>query len=412
MNILIFLFILLSNGIFLRNVVPAYIRVFLAILLILVYGIIKQQCKINYNAIKIFFFLIFLQWISVLCNGLSYEFDFFLILVDICAVLFISNIPYSELIVSYRKVMLFICIVSDILFLIGLTPILRRLNFLIAMVPNTDLYAFLGTFIVRFWYPGIYYRNFGVFLEPGQFQLFLGLGLYFELFCTDKLRKRNLIIYLITFLTCNSTNGYITALFIIMAYIFESKKTKWNIVNTKRFFLISLPIIVFVLIVIKYRDSNFIATSIDKVMQLFESEYAFYQSGSGLERRRAFDVALSAFWENPFFGLGYNGLEQYVKNLNSTGFIMTFSPGNWFARFGFIYGIIANLGYIYFFCSVLQNKISKMVLALAILLMVSSQAVNGDLIMNILIGYGLNKFLIDNKGCRYDDVSRDLKEAK
>ena len=68
------------------------------------------------------------------------------------------------------------------------------------------------------------YRNYGIFWEPGAFQIFLNYGIIYELFCDKRKGKTIRIIALLTALiTTFSTTGYISLCLILMAFFIESK---------------------------------------------------------------------------------------------------------------------------------------------------------------------------------------------
>ena len=389
MNTIVFLLILFSNGAFVRNMLPSYICGGVLIIAILIYCFKCNYCKINKQIFKLCIIFIALQFLSIILNGLAYKQDLYLFLVYVCALFFVSNVSVDEFIYSYRMVIVFIAVVSNIFFFLGMTPFLRVLSPFLFPVADFDLYAFLGTFTVRFYSIDKYYRNFGLFSEPGQFQIFLNIGLFLELFSTKKINPKILLVYIITFLTCNSTNGYISALLIILAYLLGKNYKEKSLSRIKRYVALLIGASALVVILIKYSDSIFLSTSISKIKELFTS-YNYNQIGSGLERRRAIDTSIKAFLENPFFGLGYAGLEKYISHLSSNGFIMTFSPMNWFARFGFLYGFLANYLYIAFFISFSEKRSCKIILTMAAISIISAQAVNADIFIYVIIFYGLN----------------------
>ena len=129
--------------------------------------------------------------------------------------------------------------------------------------------------------------------------------------------------------------------------------------------------------------------------------------GTGLERHRAFDLALEAYWQNPITGLGYKGMSDYIESIYSGSnlIILTFSPLNWFARFGTVYGILANFGYFRFFTSCVTKPIVKIAVCVAAIIMISGQAVNSDYLIWFMIMHGLN---LNYKICKTKNLVNDI----
>ena len=130
---------------------------------------------------------------------------------------------------------------------------------------------------------------------------------------------------------------------------------------------------------------------IDKLAGMRVSNYTMSDVGTGLERVRGFDLALKMFLSNPITGIGYLGRQKFMNALaaGSNQIILTVSPLNWFACFGIIYGLLANIGYVRFYSMHIKNIVVKVIIILAIVMLISGQAVNGDYITWFIIIHGL-----------------------
>lgn len=88
-------------------------------------------------------------------------------------------------------------------------------------------------------------RNCGPFWEPGAFQGFLNLSLWFELTLNRKRDiywKTRVVVFIITILTTLSTGGYIVLFTILLFYFLQDRKkgSAWKIFGTILLLLISI----------------------------------------------------------------------------------------------------------------------------------------------------------------------------
>lgn len=392
MTVLMLLLIWLSNGMFPKLHMSGYIRI--AMLVVAVVGYLayhRRKVVLLRKYFELFFLLIALQIITIAINGFYPALDIFLMLSLGCTLLWCSNISKNEFVDGYRNAILIISVISVALYFVGMfTNIFRQIPGAFLNTANAEnTYTILGTFVVKFRNTYTYYRNYGIFSEPGQFQIFLSMGLIFELFYYDDINWKRLFIYLITYATCDSTNGYITAALIVLAYLAQhnTKDSSHKEKMLKRG-LTAGCIVVLIAAIFTYNSNSFLIGILDKLSGL-SSSYTYADVGTGLERRRAFDVAIDMFLQNPITGLGYAGMQNYKLSLSKTNFIMTCSPLNWFARFGLIYGVVANICYIGGFVR-RENGMCKVLLIAAIISMISAQAIGADIVANIMLFYGFS----------------------
>lgn len=396
--ILVALLIYLSNGVFPVLYISALYRALGVIIICLMLSFYSKRARLFINRSSMIMAILFigLQAISFIVNGIEVQFDFFLIVSITAALIFTSTVSKEQFTEAYRTVICIISVVSVFLFAVGYffpTVFMKIPSQLLKSAQWDNTHIILGTFLVRNRLYSTYYRNFGIFSEPGQYQLFLNVGLFLELFVAEKLSIRHVIILLITLVTCNSTNGFIVTILLITAY-FLNNYTKLDLnKRKKRKSLLVLLGISFLLVVTLYRNEllGLIEASVSKIINM-KTDYSYSDLGTGLERKRAFDVALKALAQNPITGLGYKGLNNYIQQLNANGFIMTFSPLNWFARHGIFYGLLANYFYICFYTHSAKKTVSKFILIIAAVMIISAQAVNADIFTWVIMFYSIQKW--------------------
>ncbi len=397
--LLVMALIYLSNGMFPMMHFPAYVRIALIIGGTLLAAMCLKQNRYNlpYEMVVCTVFLLLLQTITILLNGFNLSLDIFLMLAVLNGLLFTAFLPFESFTEGYRTVIFWISLISVIFFVLewAWTPFISSLpSFLRASTKWENAYTAFFSFVLQDKKIYTYYRNFGIFTEPGQFQIFINFGFIIELFYQKRPNWIRLGILGLALLTCYSTNGFLSAMLIFLAFFlnkgsFESKRSQ----RIRIAMIIAVCAVILVLIFGNNTIVNKLWKEImDKLTGLTVS-YDFSDNGTGLERRRSLDVAMDLYLRRPFFGNGYAGRLKYIYNLNENGFIMTFSPLNWFADFGTFYGIIANLGYLAAFAGKPKRILSKLVLVVGIISMISAQNVNADIFTWVLIFYGLRKLL-------------------
>ena len=388
--------IYMSNGIFPQVHLSALYRVLIVIIVsgFTIWTRKKHRILLNKENVYIALVFIVLQSITIILHGFDPNSDFFLILSIVAALLYSSAINEEEFIEGYRWTIKYITIGSIFFYVLGLLIpyyVNRIPSFMLQSTRWDNAYTLLGSFVVRNRTYSTYYRSFGIFSEPGQFQIFLCVGLVIEFFSVGKPNLKNIIILFAGLLTCNSTNGYIVAVLITLAYVFNydrslTKQQK----RVRNGTIIALFVILVGLIVVESSAIGTIVESTLSKLSGLNTSYTYSERGTALERRRAFDIALEIYLQHPVEGYGYTGMRRYVSNLNSSGFIMTFSPLNWFARYGTVYGILTNLLYVFSFAKEPRKKISRIILVFSLFAMISAQAVTADIFIWVLIFYGFH----------------------
>lgn len=391
MTVLILFMVWISNGMFPKMHIPGYFQVLLFLTALVGYVIYnKGKAVVNKKYVPFYLAMIALQLITIAINGMYFSLDMFLMLSLTCGLLWCSNISKNEFVDGYRNAIMIIAMGSIAFYLVGLLTNIYKIipRFCLNSTDFDNTYTIFGTFVAIARTPYTYYRNYGIFSEPGQFQIFLSIGLIFELYHCEDINWKRLLVYLISYITCDSTNGYITGALIVISYLFMTTSRK-DIDRSEKILRRVLwcgCIGIVIVACITYNSNSFIMGVMEKIQGLSAS-YTYSSVGTGIERRRAFDVALKIFLNNPITGLGYRGMITYISNLSSGKFIMTCSPLNWFARFGLVYGILANTSYI---CMFLKKKgvLSTIALIVAIFSMISAQAVGSDFMTCIIMMYG------------------------
>ena len=278
-----------------------------------------------------------LMWISDVVNGeiLSNTIKHSVAIITI--LFYVCSTDYDLAKKALVNVMAFLAAISLVMFSFCLiVPSLS--NFLTFSVRNRT-YANFGLFV----YEVGMLRNCGFFWEPGAFQVFLNLALLIEISRKEP-NKRRIGLLLLSVVTTFSTTGYIALALIFMLYLVKTEN-----VDTKILFGVGGLIAVFCVFLV-FKDQLTVADEnglVGKIIYFFDNKGYEYQSGMHLTTAsiRFFSIIkpLECFFKHPVFGMGYQGLLtetfQFTRGAMSCTFV------NWFAVYGFFFGLIMIIGY-------------------------------------------------------------------
>ncbi len=183
-----------------------------------------------------------------------------------------------------------------------------------------------------------YYRNFGIFREPGVYQVFLNFAIMFELFF--KKARANLLFLCLLYAGLISTfspPGYIGGLFLGAAYMVGARKISYE---HKKRFLVLLVVFIFSVAALFVFNDGFNTIVTESIVKLVARESSFQG------RLVAILANLEAWAERPFFGggitYGLTGLAMQ-KMLYSFGYSTahnTSTIGAYLAAFGFFFTLL------------------------------------------------------------------------
>lgn len=357
LRISIFLLLFLSSGFsVLNDIISSTVTIALWFFLLLLCVLLPDKSRMGGGKILIPMGLITLTFCL---TSFLVEDPLFEIIANVftfvVAFAFVSSIDFSSFKESFGDVLKILCVISLIgFFSISFIPFFKQLlsPFLTQNASGSFYYNF---FIYA--HPDSFNRNQGMFWEPGAFQVFINIALFFEL--RKPLPKLfNILLYITSVITTFSTTGYI-AMVIIFIVAFSNKS-----VALKRTRKVVFRIVPVLIILVVFYSSALTSTS----------DYSTFGKLHGFREEQAWDrdnvdkatsttvrwysivMAIDAFFEKPLTGWGSSGLAErnfeYTLGMNTCTFL------NWFAKYGIIYGIVMLIGFIDL-CYILGYDIGK-----------------------------------------------------
>ncbi|WP_407879619.1 O-antigen ligase family protein [Owariibacterium komagatae] len=173
------------------------------------------------------------------------------------------------------------------------------------------------------------FRNSSIFWEPGIFQIYLNVGLFFLLFqnvyrAQKKLYYVALLLFVVSILTTKSTTGYIVLVGIVCYWLL----VKWKNKSIGFKVLMLVPMVAIILIILYFAWNS------------YAIQYKFFSVNQSLPKRLAALTSTPGILrDNPILGVGigtrlsYDRYADFGVQDNSNGI------ANVFVQLGIIYGI-------------------------------------------------------------------------
>lgn len=332
--ILIFIFLQVHGGTLwthvLRNVSnkPLYILIFLAMVVVI------RKCYIDKNVIFYSSAILICFVISGLLNGEGlFQSD---ALNSASAIIVFILLAYVTVAVDTKmfatrtvKFVFVIATISLLFYIIQLVagPSVYKPPFF-PFCGARDTYGYLFYSICKY----DYRRNYGIFYEPGVYQILLSGALYLLAFHSQEVnipeKKKHIFFFIILLatITTGSTTGYISALIILLFQIFSNNKSvKKNVIGI----IVLVGIFVICDCIINMDQSILNQYVISKfsdmnLSSISKSEYNITSSGGA--RLFIIEKGLLALRTNPLWGVGKNGFNSLLVG----SFWQKFGTGNAF----------------------------------------------------------------------------------
>ena len=225
-------------------------------------------------------------------------------------------------------------------------------------------------------------RNYGVFWEPGVFQIYINLALLISLFYKKvRLLVFDTIVFSIAIITTFSTTGYITILLVFICFLLNKKVS-----ISRRFAISGIAIIIFCYILVGLSGEM--------------EDYVFYKfvaqedNSSYVSRMYSILGNVNVALRNPIFGVGYSNsdeaLIEYIGRFSAAELHQTNTILNYFATFGLFVG--AYVTRLWWKTSRMLGRNSKLAVFIfaTLFVMLSGENMIASFFFTILMFYGIN----------------------
>ncbi len=245
----------------------------------------------------------------------------------------------------FTSIMMVLSIVSLVAFvLMYVAPNVIKMLPVTVNIANINYYNG-GLFVVpSYSYQG-FIRNFGLFREPGVYQMYLIMALLLQLFVVKTNMLFRYIIFVITIITTMSTTGYIALAFFLILFVLNSE----GLSKSKR--IIFIIILALGIIIIGSTTTIFSLSSENQYISVF-GKLTNSNRNTTIARMASITENIRIALKYPFLGSGISRLDELFPLYSLMRYGKVASNTNTitiqFATHGLIYGILWGLGIIKF----------------------------------------------------------------
>lgn len=310
------------------------------ILLLVAVGFI---CRCHVPLRKCFLFLIFYYLIYFLLltfkfEELHYKFLLlyplnFLITYAVVMALGLKFFFIYEELIKKLCVMALIFWIFEIIFPVQLISILKSLTLLNPYNEIIQAHVFVFTVVnenVESFLP----RNAGFAWEPGAFSVFINFAIFVNLIRNKfRIRKNiNILIFVVTLITTQSTTGYSIFLLICMFYIFNIKNKSLIVFLSPMFVLAAIYIVS-----LPFMYDKITQLYSENVSELVETGAKEWNNDNVIYAQRfvSFQIDFIDFLNNPILGYGGHDEDMWTKKAN-VNVVSISGIGKILARFGLV----------------------------------------------------------------------------
>ena len=178
-------------------------------------------------------------------------------------------------------------------------------------VVNTSGMSFYNLFIVVipkiYYYSSIMVRNFGLFREPGVYQMYIILALIIQLFIFSKPNLKITIMYILVLISTFSTTGYIALLLLLGTYMVKRNKNRNDAIKKMLIVIFGTAIFVYLLLFTDLLFSSGYGSVFGKLTNLTR--------GTTSARVASVIVNIKLFLTSPVWGVGLSSLDEQFSSL-------------------------------------------------------------------------------------------------
>lgn len=194
-----------------------------------IYGALKVRC-LKFTQKQIITILVILltllfQFCMLGIKNYAVSGTLHIISVVIMLIIVIQMFSFESIMEAFSDIMTVLAVTSLIIFMM-IPVILQYRNVLpqLQLVNNEYTSRYTNLYISLIRWEGSQ-RNCSVFWEPGAYQIFLNIALWYEMFCKKKRRvNMRMVVFFITIATTISTAGMINAILLAISYVSVNNK--------------------------------------------------------------------------------------------------------------------------------------------------------------------------------------------
>jgi len=296
---------------------------------------------------------------------------------------FTSTIRLDEMGQLYEKILLLFTTIS--LFGMLLVVVARPFLSILPIFVNSANSTFYNGFLFMIYIGNNIYRDYGIFREPGVFQIYIIIAFIFHIYYSNPVKISHIIIYVLGVLLTFSTTGYIALVPVLILYFINDNKR----VNNKKKIIVEI-LLIFGLIYLATQTTLLSGNGV--VFDKFENTKRYTTIARFASMTSNFEIWLN----HPFFGAGLDNVSKLFPILTGIkyGFASEHNTNtfmNELATYGIFYTSIFIYGYIKFSEKIANSRIEQILIIFTFILLFCGERLTFSPIVYILLFYGLKK---------------------
>lgn len=306
--------------------------------------------------------------------------------------LFARNFSFEAFAETFEKIMFFFAVTS--VFFTILATINKALVASFPVFYNSAGTAFYNMLVCMITVSGETVRNYGIFREPGVFQMFLMVGLLFYTYFGKEFKIYRFFIYIVAVGLTYSTTGYIALMIYLILYLVKDNR---KLAEKKKKIAVVVLIIVGLLLLLLTTD-------------LLSSDGIVFDKFSNMKRHTtiarfaSISANIEMWLQSPIFGKGLIYVSDTFPEISLMryGYASTHNTNTLFcelATYGILYTVIFVVGYIRLVKIISKRKIEQCLIGAVLLVLVFGEKLTFSPIVYILMFYGLS-----NRDCVYERI--------
>lgn len=304
-------------------------------------------------------------------------------LLILVAVYIATSLEYECFIAIFISAMRIIAVMSLVGFVFH--SAIEELSFLPEIITGNGKIIFKNLLFANIKNNSIIKRNYGIFWEPGAYQLYLNWALYYTLTKKNKICLFDVVLFSLTIITTKSTAGIMILGMVIISVFFEGNKLLKEKKDYFQYKLIILMVSIAGMVLI-LNNSHLMSMFFSKITS-FVGNKNVINSGNVSAYTRFYSVLanIDIMKDNPLFGIGSRDIKQAV--LNSYGIT---ANTNSILAMGALYGIFAGFMYVCMFIKAVKSKrgfISKCIYLIMLIMMYSTENLIVSLFFYLVLIY-------------------------
>lgn len=339
---LIIIFVSNDTLLFGTNSIRYFFWIHVGILLILFIYLTWNTKRISSNVLCFLLLLTTMMILTFVVNQdnevIKYLYNAFVIL--LCG-LFCKKVKFQDFFKAYVNIVSYIALFAIILFMLWMVaaPVVR----LFPSITNESgiRYYFAGLGFVEELNFGVLPRMYGIFREPGVFTCYLILALIMELYFTEQLNIRAVLIISLAAILTFSTAAYILVSILLVGYF--TKQLFGSSHKNKKVFRLLIALVILIMTV-------FLLIGPEKIFGIVFNKLKV-ENSSRDSRFGSISANVQIFLESPMLGKGWEYVEDKFVYFASLGTYRGAHNTNTFLKILAIYGVA------FFICMIVTTYI-------------------------------------------------------